>query len=136
MQLKFLGSLIHLGKLILKFTWNNRRIWIANQFWTVSTKENLTLPDIEPFYKARMFKIVWCLGRHWEVKHWNTIEQPKQAWAFIRTPCSTEAASRCPGNRGIDTKGQIPDNRCKAKERRSIAGWRCGNKAVLFYLCF
>lgn len=56
--------------------------------------------------------------------------------AFIRTPCSTEAASQCPGNRGMDTKGQIPDYRCKAKERGSIAGWRCGNKAVLFYLCF
>lgn len=89
-------------------------------------KGNLTLLDIRPLYRVRV--VLW---RPWHVEHWNIIEKSERVWAFIRRQCLIGAASWCLGNSYSFTERQTSDERCEGKERRAVAGSRCGNKIVL-----
>lgn len=60
------------------------------------------------------------------------MEHTERGWAFIRRQCLVVAASICLGNRHSDTERQIPDECCEGKERGTVAGRKCRNKAVLF----
>ena len=76
-QIKIPASyFVNINKMILKFTWRDKRLRVANSTLKENKVRGLILRDFKT-YKATVIRTVWCWWKNRQIDRWNRIEIPE-----------------------------------------------------------